>query len=292
MVSDNPLDDITDEFDNPDHPVRNDLSDPLEILRKQRERAPQWLRPQTRCSRTLLKQFLSRARMSFYPGAGEDGQLFSVLGKSGSVHCHVHADYSVPPTAILSALEATGDGRVYGYDVISHTKFPSSWLSPFEQPPGCDWAAHDPREEPPGADWNSRRDTGLIAVLRRQDRFAEDHGPEFQCLLHVQADAYWLYWNLWAKHGRAPYAVVLQEHGFGGNHPGESFGGTESQLFQMASQAGLPEFLLVGENTHSWPGYDVVAGRAPGTGQHNLRRCLYGKVEAANTNPEDAITRY
>jgi hypothetical protein len=159
--------------------------------------------------------------------------------------------------------------------VISHEFVPPSWLAPFEQPPGCDW--------------ESRLEPGLIAVLQRQDRFDEDHGPEFQCLLHVQVDAYWLYWNLWAKHGRAPFAVVLQDYPMGGNETGESFGGAGSELFQMASQAGFPKFLLVGENTHSWPGYAVVAGWAPGTGQHNSRRCLYGKVEADNTNSVDAV---
>jgi len=271
MVSDNPLDNITDEFDNPldnitdefgrDHPVRPDHLDPLELLREHRQPAPQWLGPETRCSRALLQQFLDSDRISFYPGAGEDGQLFSVFGKSGSLHCHVYADFNVPATDVLGDLEAAGNCRVYGYDVISHKYVPPSWLAPFEQPPGCDW--------------ESRLETGLIAVLKRQDQFDEDHGPEFQCLLHVQVDAYWLYWNLWSKQGRAPFAVVLQDHGSAGN-PG-IFGG-EGQLFQMASQAGLPEFLLVGENTNSWSGYDVVAGWAPRTGLHKNRRCLYGKV--------------
>ena len=279
MVSDNPLvnDEYADledadEFDNPDpHLVQPDHPDPLELLREHRQPAPQWLEPETRCSRALLKQFLSSNRISFYPGAGNDGQLFSVFGKSGSLHCHVHADFNVPATAVFSDLESAGNSRVYGYDVISHKYVSPSWLTPFEQPLECNW--------------ESRLKAGLIAVLQRQDRFDEDHGPEFQCLLHVQVDAYWLYWNLWAKHGRAPFAVVLQDHGFAGN-PGK-FGG-EGQLFQMASQAGFPKFLLVGKKTRSWPGYAVVAGWAPGTGQHNSRRCLYGKVEADNTNSVDA----
>ena len=255
MTSDNPLDNIREEFDNPDHPVQPDHPDPLELLREHRQPTPQWLGPETRCSRALLKQFLSSDRISFYPGTGGDCQLFSVFGKSGSVHCHVHAD--------VGGIESLGS--IEGYEPISVEEIPSSWLTPFEQPPGCNW--------------ESRLETGQIAVLQRQDPFDEDHGPEFQCLLSVQEDAYWLYWNLWAKQGRAPFAVVLQDHRWGRNQPGSVFGGAGSELFQMASQAGLPEFLLVGENTHFWPGYDLVAGWAPGTGQHNNRRCLYGKVE-------------
>jgi hypothetical protein len=141
--------------------------------------------------------------------------------------------------------------------VISHEFVPPSWLAPFEQPPGCDW--------------ESRLEPGLIAVLQRQNQFDEKHGPEFQCLLHVQVDAFWLYWNLWARQGRAPFAVVLQDHG---GNPGGVFGG-EGQLFQMAKPRRFPKFLLVGENTRPWPGYDLVAGWAPGTGQHKSRRCLY-----------------
>jgi hypothetical protein len=252
MTSDNPLDNIRDEFDTPDpHPVQPDHPDPLELLREHRQPAPQWLGPETRCSRALLKQFLSSNRISFYPGAGEDCQLFSVFGKSGSLHCHLHAD--------VGGIESLGS--IEGYEPISVEEIPSSWLTPFEQPPGCNW--------------ESRLETGLIAVLQRQDPFDEDHGPEFQCLLSVQVDAFWLYWNLWAKQGRAPFAVVLQDHGCAGNP--DKFGG-EGQLFQMASQGGFPEFLLVGENTHSWSGYDLVAGWAPASGMWNNRRCLYRKV--------------
>lgn len=41
MTSDNPLDNITDEFDTPDpHPVQRDHPDPLELLREHRQPAP------------------------------------------------------------------------------------------------------------------------------------------------------------------------------------------------------------------------------------------------------------
>jgi len=251
------FDDFQDEYEGGGHPLP---PDPVDVLRQHSEQVPDWLRPGIHADRDLLRLFLNSERISFYPGAGLDGQLFSVVGKSHSVHCHVHADYGVAAGEVLGALQSTEEDRIYGYDLISHINIPSSWLTPFEQPPSCNW--------------ESRLETGQIAVLQRQGPFGSDHGPEFQCLLSVQMDAFWLYWNLWAKQGRAPFAVVLQDHGFAGN-PGR-FGG-EGQLFQMASQGGLPEFLLVAENTASWPGYELVANWAPGSGMYSTRRCLYQK---------------
>ncbi len=257
MASDNPLDDITDTFSNGGHPLP---PDPVDVLRQHSEQVPDWLRPGIHADRRLLRRFLNSERISFYPGAGLDGQLFSVVGKSHSVHCHVHADYNVTAGEVLGALQSTEEDRIYGYDLISHINIPAYWLTPFESPDECPW--------------ESQLNTGLLAVLRRRNGFGNEHGPKFQCLLHIPVDAYWLYWNVWAKRKRAPFTVVLQDHGFAGN-PGR-FGG-EGQLFQMASQGGLPEFLLVAENTASWPGYELVANWAPGSGMYSTRRCLYQK---------------
>jgi hypothetical protein len=213
--------------------------------------------------RRTVDQFLNE-RVAFYPGAGTDGQLFSLFGKSRSVHCFVHADYNAGGDAstdtALADLQGDGRNRVRGYDPVVHRIVPPGWWQ-FEQPPECDWG--------------SKLNESLFVILKRQDGLPEDHGSKYLGFLHVSIDAYWLYWNLWGQRKLAPYAVLLQDHGFGGNHEGCCFGGKDSRLCRMAKQAGLPKFLLVGDNTAPWPDYKVVSGWSDEAGESPHRRCLY-----------------
>ena len=259
---DDTFDDTEDEY-GPCHRVSADLPDPLLVLQNYREPEPRWLASLTRFARSTLELFL-RERVAFYPGSGVDGQLFSLFGKSGSVHCFVHADFENSATSILDILEGDGRDRLYGYDPVFAKVMNPNWWQSFEQPPGCDW--------------ESRLGTSLFVVLRKRLDFSVDHGSEYLCFLHVSVDAYWLYWNLWGKEQTAPYAMLLQDHGFGGNDTGCSFGGSENALFEMASRAGLPEFLLVGKNTDPWDGYHLASRWSEGSGMHEFKRCLYRRL--------------
>ncbi len=54
-------------------------------------------------------------------------------------------------------------------------------------------------------------------VLEREPEYTDDHGPPRLAFLHVQCEAVWLYWNLWARSCEcAPYAILLQDHGYAG----------------------------------------------------------------------------
>ena len=283
MMCNNPPDDTEDgdeyagledvnEFGDPNGPeVPADLPDPLTVLQEVPEPQPDWLEPATRFTRATLDQFLD-SRVAFYPGAGMDGQLFSLFGKSHSVHCFVHADLIHSAEDILAILQGEGEDRIYGYDpVFSQVKDPD-WWQLFEQPPECDW--------------ESQLGTSLFTVLKKRPEVPVDHGPEYLCFLHVSVDAYWLYWNLWGRLDRAPIAILLHDHGFGGNHPDHRFGGTEPggtkhALYEMANQAGLPDWLLVAEHTKSWEGYEVASDWAlAGGAQHDeTRRRVHRQME-------------
>jgi hypothetical protein len=236
------------------------------------EQIPDWLAGVNAASlekqgqfRRTVDQFLSE-QVAFYPGAGTDGQLFSLFGKSGSVHCFVHADLAVSADTALTYLKGDGPGRVRGYDPAVYKIVPHDWWQQFERPPNCDW--------------KSELNESLFVILRRQDGFPEDHGPEYLGFLHVSIDAYWLYWNLWGKREAAPYALLLQDHTWGGNRDHCKFGfpveeEDTSPLYQMATQAELPVFLLVGDNTEPWPSYNVVSGWSDEAGASNHRRRLH-----------------
>lgn len=113
---------------------------------------------------------------------------------------------------------------------------------------------------------------GVWAVLQRRNNFGDAHGPRRLALLHVSAEAVWLYGQLWTSRRSKPHGVLLQDHGFGCNWC--NFGGETSPLFDLAQQACLPEWLLVAENTDVWPGYEEQDLVQPG-GMHRHLRRLY-----------------
>ena len=84
MVSNNPLDNITDGYGH-DMDIPAELPAPLVALSPYREPEPRRLGLVNRFSRATLKQFL-RGRIAFYPNAGSDGALFPLFAKSHSVH--------------------------------------------------------------------------------------------------------------------------------------------------------------------------------------------------------------
>ena len=114
----------------------------------------------------------------------------------------------------------------------------------------------------------------LWCVLDRMVGFTAEHGPKRIAFMHFTAEAVWTYWNLWARFKRGgPYAMVLQDHKFGGNWT--TFGDPEGPLHQMAVQSGLPNWLLVGDNTNYWPGYELVSDPTAPTDSNPRRRRLY-----------------
>jgi len=254
------------------HKIPSELEgiSPLQVLQKHSEQMPALLGNVTDADlgtadqfRDTLNQFLGE-RVAFYPGAGTDWQLFSTFGKSGSVHCFVHADLGIEHTEdILAILQGAEIGRIRGYDPVVHRVIPAVWWPQFEPPSGCN------RESKPLE--------SLFVILKRQDGFPDAYGPKYFGFLHVSVDAYWLYWALWGRHSTAPHAVLLQDHTQG------RFGGDENPLFQMATQAGLPEFLLVAKNTKPWPGYDVVSGWSEPAGMGGHGRCLYQRKHRTPT---------
>jgi hypothetical protein len=97
------------------------------------------------------------------------------------------------------------------------------------------------------------------AILERDHRLDDSHGPKRFAFLQVAAEACWTYWLLYGRFHIAPFALVLQDHGFGGNYA--DFGGPRSLLLALTQFTGLPPWLLRGLTTERWPGYETLPGR-------------------------------
>ncbi len=108
--------------------------------------------------------------------------------------------------------------------------------------------------------WHGTMLFGAVwAVLERDKRLDDSHGPARIALLQITADSYWCYWLLYGRTRTTPYALVLQDHGFGGNY--STFGGIESPLHALTALTGRPQWLLRGLSaTEGWPGYETLPG--------------------------------
>ncbi len=88
-----------------------------------------------------------------------------------------------------------------------------------------------------------------------------------------------MYWDIWAQNGKAPYAILIVDHGRGGNFTGCRFGGDESHMYGWAEKNNAwPDWLLVSEleSTEPWPGYHRVSTGDEG-GMHHDQRFLYSR---------------
>lgn len=237
-----------------------------------------------------------KSRVVFYPGAGtDDGETFEVFTRSHAAHCVIHADLMNGPEAVQKVVNRQTPGpytHIAGYRPIAQqvlapdafqalaglelcncnlccdsagsfartpTQSGDYWdLLERESAQRPDHVAGMLRGNPP---FPPHRPGAYWAILEREAGLADDHGPSRIAFLHVQCDAVWLYWNLWTRSGRqarpTPYAILLQDHGYGGNWTTFGRGGALHGLVKAARR--FPEWLLVASNTKVWPDYEPAS---------------------------------
>jgi hypothetical protein len=256
---------------------------PSEVLAPDREETPLWLAAgdPVRLPPDILGDFLA-SRIVYYPGSGTDWHGLELFGGSDSAHCFVQCDYKKDGIdEVRERLQPEDPLHPEGYHPLllqDLTAEEVRQLCGIE--PDDHWHPHEPHG---AANWPGPGLTGGIwAVLERQDGLHDTHARTRLAFLHICAEAVWTYHVLWAHHAVAPYGIVLQDHGWGGNWLNCQFGRTpspkyptlsHSPLLRMAETVGQPRptWLLVAHNTEPWPGYEQVSD----SGEHGLERCLY-----------------
>jgi hypothetical protein len=230
---------------------------------------PAWLPGLRQLDASGLQQFLA-SRTVFYPGAGHDGDAFRLFGGTHSACYFVHADYDVTTNGMQAELQPDNPGHLRGYRPIFCQILNWPELEKLLQVDlDCPVRNRDMNGDLPWSD-------ALFSVLEREPELGADHGPTHHGFLHVCADAHWTFWHLWGRRWHPPpFAIVLQDHGFGGNWAGR-FGGQDSCLYWLANEnSALPQWLLVGEDTDPWPDYTAVSACDTPAGQHGHRRRLF-----------------
>ena len=239
------------------------------FLKNWAEPCPEWLAAFNQGSRFDAEQFFA-SRVVFYPGSGHDGHAVKVFGRDHVAHCFVYADYWAPEGSIRESL----DDPIHhfkGYHSIARISLTIKDLitRPWQPhaAPGHEWAK--PHIEP----------YGFLEVLERDAEFGPDHGAERLAIIFLGADGHATYDALFCQGNppKPPFAVLLQDHGFGGNYSKFGRGGVMEKIAKATRSR--PEFLFVAENTKAWEGYrrePEVEGDADG--MHGDLRFLFRKT--------------
>jgi len=200
--------------------------------------------------RALLRRFLSE-RVVFYPGSGSDGQPVALFNQTHSAYCHIFVDYLLEREDLLRKLMTDG---FLGYRKQARVDLDGSDFGPvrYHAPP------QNYRFEPV-------KTYGFVQVFEREAGLGESHGAARFAVLFLGADGHAAYDGLFCQGNGvpAPWCMVLQDHGFGGNYSDFGSGGL---THQVARACGVyPSFMLKAENTRIWPGYEECLDAQGGT---------------------------
>lgn len=236
-----------------------------------REELPAWLRSWNRnmkISTADLSAAFFSSRVVFYPGSGTDGQPVQYFGSRHAAHCFVLVDYGVTRDHVLHELGPEGHPFA-GYARIGQVNVEATDLTPEG------WVPHVRPEDAPSGPLAADGSYAFIQVLERDAGLDDAHGPKRLAILFLCADGVAAFDALFCQaKSRAPFAVVLQDHGWGDNWTNFGRGGVLDQLAQKTGR--LPEYLLVATNTEAWTGYSAIAGTAQGGGgMHGFVRQLW-----------------
>jgi hypothetical protein len=244
-----------------------------EYLNQYKESVPQWLMDFKPGDRFDAAAFLSSS-VVFYPGSATDGHAIKLFGSTHSAHCFVYADYWVPKEEMISTLEHPQHG-VLGYHTLARIELKQIDLVPHGWTQHIDYRA-DLRERP--WTYDQAKSYGFVEILERSEEFGEDHGGKRLAVLFLGADGIATYDALFCQDNGTPppFAMLLQDHGFGGNYDHFGDGGL---LHRIASRCNVfPSLILVAEHSNPWSGYAMIDGLAATKGgMHNHQRFLYAR---------------
>lgn len=252
-----------------------------DCLRQQREDPPAWL-GRFRSGDPFPREQFVASRVVYYPGAGTDGHPVKVFGSTHSAHCFVYADYGVTQTALEEKL---GDPRFRfrGYHSLSRVQLRETDLVPWG------WTAHVDRAEVPLDRHGfavAAAPFGFLEVLERERELGDAHGATRLAILFLGADGVATHDALFCQRdgASAPYALVLQDHGYGGNYDRFGAGGLLERIARRCEV--VPQWLFVAENTRPWDGFERVPNvDGDHGGMHNNLRFLYQRLDEPRAQP-------
>lgn len=233
-----------------------------------RTAVPDWLanfNPQNPDKTSNLVQSFLNSRLVFYPGAGRDGSAVQFFNEAGAAHCFLYVDYGMTQDEVEDELHHHG---FRGYSSIARLTVTKNDMGANEWKPHLRPDEVDDRFQPvpPYA---------LLGILEKHDEAVA--GASRLAILFLAADGHAAYDALFCQNdvGPAPFAIILQDHGFGGNWSDFGAGGAMETIARRADT--FPTHLLVGDNTKTWEGFARVENVDPAAITAMRNRCLFSR---------------
>lgn len=240
-----------------------------EYLKNDQETIPTWLLEIKEGDKFPRDDFF-KSRIVFYPGSHTDGHAVKVFGSTHSAHSFIYVDYGVTQEVLETELINHG---FLGYENLIRIQLSERDLAPYGWVPSVYFKPNYPINY--AADLKEKA-YSFLQILERKPEYDEAHGPKRLAILFLFADGIATYDALFcqSRNKSTPFAILLQDHGFGGNYDKFGRGGL---MEKIASHAKIkPTYLLVGENTEPWLEYskleNIIADHG---GMHNSARFLY-----------------
>ena len=243
-------------------------------MRQHAEPMPQWLERYRSAADVDVRGFLG-SRHVFYPGSGSDGHPLRVFGASGAAHCFVYVDYGMTRESLIEPIRMQAPAGVRGYALIGeHVLGPSDLV-------GGAWSLSKPLKDAHlerAAHWARVEPFATLCILERLHRCGDSHGPSRLAILFLGDDAISTYDILYGLQlRRGPFAMVLHDHGLGGNWDYFGVGGVMERVAHHWDI--FPEWLLCNEGQDAWPGYEPpLIVRSCIGGMHRSPRRLWRRI--------------
>ena len=242
-----------------------------DFLRGMCEQVPAWLE-NYKSGDAFGREQLFASRVVYYPGSATDGQPVRLFGSTHNAHMFVYVDYGLAQSCLEAEL-AHPTHRFRGYHTLARINLAEADLAPHG------WVPHvKPSEVAPN--WRmfaTAPPFGFLEVLERDDELDDKHGASRLAILFLGADGFAAYDALFCQQSTAiqqPFAIIVQDHGFGGGYDQFGRGGLLERIARRCKTS--PPWILVAENTEPWSGYDRVTGlNGDIGGMHSMQRYLY-----------------
>lgn len=216
-----------------------------ELLKTFRRPIPDWLHAvHTLADAALLEGFLA-SPLVFYPGSGFDGQAVKDFGSAHAAHCFIYADYLIEESKMRAEL-SNATSPFKGYRSLKRVSFDPAVVSPVNE----FLPRFDGRSVMPVTPYC------FLEILERNSDLTDEHGAERMAILFAGMDAYACFHVIFNGTQRQLLALVLQDHGVGGNYSRFGRGGLLEDIAQKCGT--FPELMLVGQNTNPWTDYAPV----------------------------------
>lgn len=245
------------------------------------EQLPTWLRD-FKDGDTFPREQFFQSRVVFYPGSGTDGQPVKMFASRRWAHCFIYADYGVSETSLTHTLDVSEYGFRDYYRTLARIPLEKQDLMPDR------WETHLTPEESRltqrSHGYISVKGFGFLEVLERNQLHSEVDRPERLAILFLGADGVAAYVALFCQKVSlsSAFAVVIQDHGFGGNYTGFGRGQLLEALATRCDAS--PPWLWVADDSLAWDGFTEVPGTAVGSGGfHGRRRRLFSRFNALIT---------